>query len=923
MLPEGPLIGRESELLGLEQAVDSARLVTVTGAGGCGKTRVARELAGRIRTRFEPFDVVIVELATVRSAGHVVDAVLRALGARERAGRTPTEVVLDGLAGRRSMLLLDNCEHVADEVGRLVRWLLDAGAELRVLATSREPLGVAGELLFSLSPLCLPEAGGDVAAVVRSDAGRFFVDRAAAADPSFALTPSTARSVVRICRQLDGLPLALGLAAARVETLAPGEIADGLSRRGRLSGAPDGSLLPQHRSVRASLAWSYALLAEPERVLFRRLSAFGGGWDTAGARAVALSTASETEVGGWLLGLEEKGLIVRVPAGGPTRWSFLETVADYAAEQLALDAEEQEAVRDRQLAWFHAFAADSDDLLLTPGGHALIDQETPNLRLALDWAIEHDAGVALHMVGSLLRHWILGEHFEEGRAATARVLTAGAHVDDPAARALVHLGAALIGAVSEDYPAAVSNVQSGIAFLAAVDDPATQARCLQMSGMVLILAGVDLPEGLRSANRAVELLRASGDLLGLAWALVNVAMAEGVCDRFDAARTAYDEFLTIPSAAQHPRLRIWAELAGAWIELIVGSPARALQRADVALELEGRWPSMTHFILTGFRVHALALLGRADDAVAEGLQALANAQKSGAVMATPAIEMALAIAELMAGDGDRAEARARRLLAMPQVHTVALMREVLAQIALVRGDALEVEVHGRELATLAQQSDSPRYGAVADLIAGRGAVFQGDLSRGRDLAHHALATYAELGIERGAADALEELALIAASAGDGARTARLAAAAMSARARLACQPWPSSSDRVAAARARFVDRDGEAAWDVAWEEGDVMPLADAIAYARRSRGPRARPATGWPSLTPTELDVAQLAATGISNPQIAAQLFMARSTVKMHLASVYLKLGIANRTELARTSAMNGEASQPIIGLDRGPGAED
>jgi DNA-binding CsgD family transcriptional regulator len=420
----------------------------------------------------------------------------------------------------------------------------------------------------------------------------------------------------------------------------------------------------------------------------------------------------------------------------------------------------------------------------------------------------------------------------------------------------------------------------------------------------------------------VELLRASGDLLGLAWALVNVAMAEGVCDRFDAARTAYDEFLTIPSAAQHPRLRIWAELAGAWIELIVGSPARALQRADVALELEGHWPSMTHFILTGFRVHALALLGRADDAVAEGLQALADAQKSGAVMATPAIEMALAIAEVIAGHSDRAEARARRLLAMPQIHTVALMREVLAQIALVRGDALEAEVQGRELATLGQQSGSPRYGALADLIASRGAVFQGDLSRGRDLAHHALATYAELGIERGAADALEELALIAASVGDCARTARLAAAAMSARSRLACQPWPSSSERVAAARAKFVDR-GQAAWDVAWEEGDVMPLADAIAYARRSRGPRARPASGWPSLTPTELDVAQLAATGISNPQIASQLFMARSTVKMHLASVYLKLGIANRTELAWSSAMNAEAPQPMIGPKRGLVAED
>jgi predicted ATPase/DNA-binding CsgD family transcriptional regulator len=923
MLREGPLIGRESELGALEQALSSARLVTVTGAGGCGKTRVARELAGRLWVRAGSLAVVVVELAMVRTSDQVVDALLRALGTRERAGRTPPEVLLDRLADGPMVVVIDNCEHLAGDVGRLAGWLVDNAPVLRVLATSREPLGVAGELVFSLSPLSLPQAGGDVAAVVRSDAGRFFVDRAAAADPSFALTPSTARAVVRICHQLDGLPLALGLAAARVQGLSPGEIADGLSRRGRLAGPHDESALPQHRSLRASLDWSYGLLDEPERMLFRRLSGFDGGWDTAAAHAVALPDASETEVSGLLVGLEGKGLIVPAPGKRQARWWFLQTVADYAAEQLALDAEEQETARDRQLAWFHAFAADIDGLLLTPGEHALIDQETPNLRLALDRAIEHDAGVAFDMVGSLLRHWILAEHFEEGRAATARVLAAGAQVQDPAARALVHLGAALIGTVSEDYPAAVANVQSGIAFLAAVDDSETQARCLQMSGMVLILTGVDLPEGLRNARRAVELLRASGDLLGLAWALVNVALAEGICDRFDAARTAYEEFLTIPSAAQHARLRTWAELAAAWIELIVGSPEHALRHADLALELEGDWPSMTHFILTGFRVHALALLGRTEDAVAQGLRALARAQESGAVMASPAIEMALAIAELMARDLDRAEGRARRLLAMPQVHTVALMREVLAEIALARGDAPEVEVHGRELATIARESGSPRYGALADLIAGRGVVLQGDLSRGRDLAQRALATYAELGIERGAADALEELALIAASAGDGARTARLAAAAVSARARLACQPWPSSSDRVAAARAKFVDRDSQAAWDVAWGEGEGMPLADAIAYARRSRGPRARPATGWPSLTPTELDVALLAATGKSNSQVASQLFIARSTVKMHLASVYLKLGIANRTELARTSAMTGNGPMPITGLDRGLVAED
>jgi hypothetical protein len=236
-----------------------------------------------------------------------------------------------------------------------------------------------------------------------------------------------------------------------------------------------------------------------------------------------------------------------MPRGEPQRWTFLQTVAEYAAEQLEADRGE-DLVRERHVRWMTAFAAEADRLLLEPGGLELVDHETPNLRVALEWAIQHDPGAALTLVASLIRHWIMAEHFAEGSTSTAAALSVAGE-GDVGPRAVVHCGAGVIGTLREKYESALADTYRGLSLLGDVQDPETQARCLQMSGMVLILTGVDLAGGLASTSRAVELLRSSSDPLGLAWALVSVAMAESICDRFDAARTAYDEFLTWISGA--------------------------------------------------------------------------------------------------------------------------------------------------------------------------------------------------------------------------------------------------------------------------------------------------------------------------------------------------------------------------------------
>ena len=916
MAPGGPLIGREAELIELERALDSCRVVTVTGAGGCGKSRVALELVRRIGLRPVPPRVWVVELGSARTAEDAVAAFLQEVGARERSGRTPVELLLESVGGDAGMLVVDNCEHLAGEVRRLVGELRDGAGELGLLLTSRMPLGIEGELAFQLLPLGLPEAGGDVAAVVRSDAGRLFVERAASRDPAFALTPTSAPAVVRICRELDGLPLGVVLAAARVDTVSVGDIADGLSRQGRLRGPSVGEAPPRHRSLEASLDWSYGLLGEVEQTMLRRLSVFVGGWSTEAARAVGLPEASESFVRGVLEGLEAHGLITRVGAGRPERWTLLQTIGEYAGARLSFEAECEEVV-DRHMRWFAAFAAEADGHLLEPDGHRLVDQESPNVRLALDHASERDPGCALGIVASLMRHWMLTERFEAARGASAAALAAAGEEVDRGTRAIVHCGAGLVALLSEDYAGAVAHTRAGLDLLDATADLETEARCLLMSTLALVQVGPDLEAGVRSAERAVELLRSSGDALGLAWALVSLAMADAISDRFDAARTAYEEFRAIPGASEHVRLRIWAEHAAAWTEALVGSPQHALVHADLALALEGDSPTMTYFQIVCQRLHALARLGRWPEALEQGMRAMEWAQESGALMATATIELALLIAELMGADYDSAEARARRLLEVPQLHTLAFTREVLAHTALARGETREAETQSGELEALARRADSARLRALAEYLAGSAAAVDGRAEQARDKLQAALATYAELGLERGAADVLDELALLAAAAGEPKRAARLAASAAATRASLGCAPLPFIAVRLEAARAEVMERDGAAAWEVPWAEGAALPLADAIAYARRARGPRNRPAEGWESLTPAERQVSHLAASGMSNPEIAGQLFMSRSTVKMHLSSVYLKLRIANRTELA--TAMSTREAEPLPALGSPP----
>ncbi|MGH2833861.1 MAG: ATP-binding protein, partial [Solirubrobacteraceae bacterium] len=446
----GPLIGRESELAELQSKLASSPLVSITGAGGSGKTRLALETAQRIACGTDREGYVVAALADVSRADRLIEALVAAVGVRERFGSTPQEVLLEHLGSRRLLLVLDNCEHLLPDVALIARELCHRAPSLRLLATSREPLAIDGENVLRLGPLSLPEPDDDgVGAIVRSDAGRMFVERAVRRDAAFALTPKTAQAVVRICRELDGLPLALELAAARLDTLSVEQIASELGGKGRLSTAGTTTEPSRHSSLRASLDWSYRLLDETERGLLRRLSVFSGGFNAAAAHGIAAPGERVTHVHDLLQALERKGLLMPTPDDAPQRWRLLSTVAEYAGEQLTR-AGERDELADRHLSWFTTWAARADGRLLQDG-HEPIDVEGPNLGRALDRALEHDPSSALAIAASLMRHWILAEHFHEAHSICSAVIQAVDENADAQARAIVLCGGALVAMLSEDY----------------------------------------------------------------------------------------------------------------------------------------------------------------------------------------------------------------------------------------------------------------------------------------------------------------------------------------------------------------------------------------------------------------------------------------------------------------------------------------
>jgi predicted ATPase/DNA-binding SARP family transcriptional activator/DNA-binding CsgD family transcriptional regulator len=414
-------VGRERELTEVKRALAMTRLLTLTGVGGSGKTRLALEVA-RDLVGVYPDGVWLVELAPLTEPGLIPQEVAEVLGVREQPGRPLVDTLAEALREKEVLLILDNCEHLVEGCARLVDRLLGSCPRLRVLATSREPLGTAGEALRPVPPLSVPDPGGapDVEELASYESVQLFVERGRLRLPAFELTAENAHAVLETCRKLEGIPLAVELAASRMGVLAVEQLAERLADSLGLLGVGPRSTAPRQRSMRAALEWSYELLSGQEKGLFARLSVFAGGFTLEAAEAVGAGEGiEERDVLNLLSGLVDKSLVVAEVLGeGMPRYRMLEPVRQYAGEKLQ-ESEEAEQVGRSHALWFLRFAEEAEGGLEGPEHEAWsrrLEMERDNLRAALRWSIDSgDECLSLGLASAQWQFW-----FEHGSLAEGR-----------------------------------------------------------------------------------------------------------------------------------------------------------------------------------------------------------------------------------------------------------------------------------------------------------------------------------------------------------------------------------------------------------------------------------------------------------------------------------------------------------------------
>jgi predicted ATPase/class 3 adenylate cyclase len=549
-LPQQPtsFVGRAGVIRDLARLLARSRLLTLTGSGGCGKTRLALQLAADVLEQY-PDGAWLVELAALTEPLLVAQATATTLGLKEEAGKALLQTVAAHLADQRALIVLDNCEHLLVASATLVDMLLRRCPGVRVVVTSREALGVAGEQSFRVPSLSVPEPGcaATTDALASFEAIQLFVDRATLARPEFALTDANALAVASICSRLDGIPLAIELAAARVRALSVREIDVKLNERFRLLTGGSRTALPRQQTLRSLIDWSYDLLSEPARRMLQRVSVFAGGWTLEAAEAICAGEGIGTgDVLDLVTSLVEKSLATLDPRAGGSRYRLVETVRQYAREKL-LDSAGGEPVRCRHRDYFLALVEASEFALIGPDQAAWLrrlEDEHDNVRGALEWSFAAGGDSALRLCGALQRFWIMHGHHSEGRRWCARAL-GDVPADAPArAVAKVRNCAGLLAYHQGDCDEARASLEAALSLWRDIGERGGMAVSLNNLGM-LALDRNDL-EGARSMHEeSLAIARELGNRNGMARSLGNLGMVACAQRDYASARLLFEECRTI------------------------------------------------------------------------------------------------------------------------------------------------------------------------------------------------------------------------------------------------------------------------------------------------------------------------------------------------------------------------------------------
>ncbi|MGZ6692379.1 MAG: helix-turn-helix transcriptional regulator [Solirubrobacteraceae bacterium] len=897
-------VGRESELGQLREALRQARLVTLSGPGGCGKTRLALTLAADLVDRTSG-GVWWVDLAWLPDPRRVGAAVAEALGVRPLPGQTELEAACAYLAARRGLVVLDNCEHLLAGCAGTVGALLKAAPAIVVLATSRSRLGVEGEAVWQVPPMSLPASAPSGGALAGSDAVALFVERARQARPAFTLSDGNAECVARVCAGVDGLPLAIELAAARVRMLSVEQIASGLGQRFRLLSGGPRTAAQRQQTLRASVQWSHELPSRDEQVLLRRLSVFAGGFTYEAAEEVCAFDAVERDrLLDLLASLVDQSLVLASEQSFVMRYRLQETMRQFARERLA-EAGEEASLGRRHRDAFLGLAEQAGPHLETGRQRewlALLDAEAANLMTAIEHAVRTDVTRALRFCAALYRWWGARGRFAEAELIHSRVREACSD-REPGLRARALHGRAFLAVWAGDFVAADAHATEALGLAEEAGDDTTAARARCQLGAALQFAN---PRASRAElARATALARRANDDWALAtakWLTVGTYMWQS--DHAGAAR-ANAELAELAMRQGDPMQvgRHWLYVT--WMACFDGHFQEARQAtAHLRAAVEPVGEPVMEALADHFMAFADVWQGEPARALEHQRASLERALTLGAGSVVPWLIYDVAFAELALGRPEHARDALGDMLPVVEGRIAlgtAWALCLLAEVKRLLGDAAAeaLAVHAQ---TTAERLGNRLFATSARLTLGRLAAAHGDWAVAQQHALAHLDACAEGGHMTYVPACLDALAEVASGLQRYVEATRLFAAAERARAQIGTVRVPAERRHWAAIDRRLRDALPDGAYAAARAEGAELSTEDALEWARRARGPRGRPPGGWESLTPTEARVLELATDGLSNRQIAERMFVSSETVKTHVAHIFKKIDVHSRAELVGRS---------------------